>query len=558
LPGIAEKGDIKKTFFVRNTVHKSDDKILASSVEDGADTLGSVVEVGVSFGVSVTSDRSFAPFTPLEGLAGNLDKVLAEVLPNTFTDTLPNNLPNKLPDKLPDDMVDNLDAVLAEESCVVSDMPWSARPAMPVNSALANAELPATGIISGGDSAAQSCSGFFAEALPDDEPVNEDSALVLGVRFSRYGAIYFFKAGQDVVKPGGRVLVDTDQGVALAEVIITRRLRLPLPKIRMEDGAEVEIQVIKGLPGPEDIALASSNQNLAASARLFCKECIRNRNLDMKLVDVEVLHDRSKIIFYFTAPARIDFRDLIKDLVRNYHTRIELRQIGVRHETQMLGAVGNCGMTCCCRRYLRKFAPVTIKMAKEQNLFLNVAKLSGICGRLLCCLSYEQENYDEFHKRCPKIGKKFSTSKGAVKIMRANLFRQSIFIQDEAGQETELQLDDWELLHPVRFEPQIPESAPGKLKDADQPPDKTSPLPSAGKHEAVSDDLSKESPKESPKESSEDLPMNMPIDMPIDLQDIPDDAAGDKSVFGLPGSRYAENSARQPRDKNHNQHRRKH
>jgi hypothetical protein len=111
----------------------------------------------------------------------------------------------------------------------------------------------------------------------------------------------------------------------------------------------------------------------------------------MKLVDVEVLHDRSKMIFFFTAPNRIDFRELIKSLVREFHTRIELRQIGVRHETQMIGAIGNCGQVVCCRRFLRKFAPVTIKMAKEQNLFLNPAKISGICGRLLCCLSYEQK-----------------------------------------------------------------------------------------------------------------------------------------------------------------------
>ena len=137
----------------------------------------------------------------------------------------------------------------------------------------------------------------------------------------------------------------------------------------------------------EELARAAENEQLCREAREFCRRCIMNRKLDMKLVDVESLFDRSKLIFYFTAPTRIDFRELVKDLVRQYHTRIELRQIGVRHETQMLGALGNCGMVCCCRRYLRHFAPVTIKMAKEQNLFLNPAKIPGICGRLLWCQS---------------------------------------------------------------------------------------------------------------------------------------------------------------------------
>ncbi|MDR1125228.1 MAG: hypothetical protein LBM64_04085 [Deltaproteobacteria bacterium] len=287
--------------------------------------------------------------------------------------------------------------------------------------------------------------------------------LVLGVKFSQYGPVYFFTAAQVEAKdaaPGKMVLVDTEQGVALAEVVTARRLRLPLPKIRTEEGLEVEIKPIRGLAGAADIAAASDNRILASGARMFCRECIRERALDMKLVEVEVLHDRSKIIFYFTAPTRIDFRELVKDLVRNYHTRIELRQIGVRHETQMIGALGNCGMTCCCRRYLRKFAPVTIKMAKEQNLFLNPAKLSGMCGRLLCCLAYEQENYDEFHKRSPKIGKKYKTDSGIVKVMRASLFRQSIFVLDEANVENEYQLEEWEALHPVRYDQPAPAGGP--------------------------------------------------------------------------------------------------
>lgn len=211
----------------------------------------------------------------------------------------------------------------------------------------------------------------------------------------------------------------------------------------------------------EEILTAAQNDELVAQAFDFCKTCITNHNLEMKLVDVEVLLDKSKMIFYFTAPTRIDFRELVKDLVREYRTRIELRQIGVRHETQMLGALGNCGMVICCRRYLKNFAPVTIKMAKEQNLFLNPAKISGVCGRLLCCLSYEQESYDTFHNSAPKIGKRYATDKGLLKIIRANMFKNIVVALNEQGQEEEINVDDWETLHP------------SKVKGFDESPENT-------------------------------------------------------------------------------------
>lgn len=364
------------------------------------------------------------------------------------------------------------------------DIPWRARPMVPGMD-----PLP-TGVLREGE--AQT----FPRGIYDTEPGlfgpddswlaevedEEGSAteLVLGVKFREYGSVYFFRAGKEKIKAGGKVLVDTENGLSLAEVISARKMRLPLPKIRTAEGDEVGITPIKGLPGPEDIAAAVDNKILAAGARLFCKQCIRERNLDMKLVDVEVLHDRSKIIFYFTAPSRIDFRELVKDLVRNYRTRIELRQIGVRHETQMLGALGNCGMACCCRRYLRRFAPVTIKMAKEQNLFLNPAKLSGICGRLLCCLANEQENYEEFHRNCPKIGKKYQTTRGVMKVLRANLFRQSIMTVDEFGSEEEFQLDSWHALEPQRLEAREQQKDPREGREERQPG-------SGGRHDSRSE-----------------------------------------------------------------------
>ncbi|WP_051434480.1 PSP1 domain-containing protein [Desulfonatronum lacustre] len=225
----------------------------------------------------------------------------------------------------------------------------------------------------------------------------------------------------------------------------------------------------------EDLIRDRENRELARNAFAYCRECITERALDMKLVDVEVLFDGSKMVFYFTAPNRIDFRELVKDLVRSYRTRIELRQIGARHETQMLGGLGNCGQLVCCQRFLRQFAPSTIKMAKEQNLFLNPAKISGVCNRLLCCLSYEQPNYDEFLNQCPKVGKRFPTSLGTAKVIRANYFRRTVSVFMEPGGEKEVDLEEWKrLVSPPRErgEPERREPGPrsGRPEGADVEP----------------------------------------------------------------------------------------
>ena len=266
---------------------------------------------------------------------------------------------------------------------------------------------------------------------------------ILGLKFSHYGQIYFFYCDDPFIGRGDRVLAETGQGLGIATVMtLAERLPDDLPP---ENVREVLRKVTD-----EDLVTVEENDTLTYDAHRFCEARIRERQLDMKLVDVEVLFDRSKLVFYFTAPTRIDFRELVKDLVREYHTRIELRQIGVRHETQMLGAVGSCGMVCCCRRFLRKFVPVTIKMAKEQNLFLNPSKISGICGRLLCCLSYEQENYDIFHSSCPRLGKRYQTNRGPMKVLRANMFRNSVALLTDANEELELTLDEWQALEPRR------------------------------------------------------------------------------------------------------------
>ncbi len=284
------------------------------------------------------------------------------------------------------------------------------------------------------------------------EAGEEELVDVVGCRSRRSGPVDFFRVEGLELTVGDRVMVETEAGIVLAEVLMTRRM----PPSRVPVGEFGPLAPVRGKANPSDILKAKDNERLSSEAKSHCQECIRSRKLDMKLVDVEVAHDRSKMAFYFTAPARIDFRELVKDLVRKYRTRIELRQIGVRHETQMVGAIGNCGMVCCCRRYLRKVAPVAIKMAKEQNVFLNPAKISGICGRLLCCLAYEQENYDAFYKRCPKLGKKYQTSRGVVRVLRASMFRESVSVLTESGEEQEFSLEEWQTLEPRRPEGGVP------------------------------------------------------------------------------------------------------
>ena len=312
----------------------------------------------------------------------------------------------------------------------------------------------------------------------------------IGIRFSDHGQVLacLHDAEEDApLTVGESAMVTTERGIHCGVVVWQRpwqeemeqalkaanaaMQRMGSPTAEEGDHAE-DAENTAPMPvarraTEEEYRASQDNAVLSREAYDFCRRCINDRKLDMKLVDVEILFDRSKMIFFFTAPTRIDFRDLVKDLVRQYRTRIELRQIGVRHETQMLGALGNCGMVCCCRRYLHKFAPVTIKMAKEQNLFLNPAKISGICGRLLCCLSYEQENYDSFHRSCPKLGKRYQTSDGPMRVLRSNMFRNTVVVLPDGGQEIEMSLEDWQALKPSRTE--VPPTPAVKEQKAQNP-----------------------------------------------------------------------------------------
>lgn len=277
-------------------------------------------------------------------------------------------------------------------------------------------------------------------------PLYNDLTEIAAVRLPGLGPALFFLAAGVCLAPGDNVVVEMEEGQAFGET--ASLVRMNPAHLLPSDGGKLHSVLRKATE--DDERAAEDNAALTKESLEFCRQCIKERDLDMKLVDVLTLHDRGKMVFYFTAPARIDFRELVKDLVRRYRTRIELRQIGVRHETQMVGALGNCGMVCCCRRYLRKFAPVAIKMAKEQNVFLNPVKISGICGRLLCCLAYEQGHYDEFYRSCPKLGKKYHTDVGVVRVLRASLFRESVTVLSETNEEKEYSLVEWNGLNPFR------------------------------------------------------------------------------------------------------------
>ena len=276
---------------------------------------------------------------------------------------------------------------------------------------------------------------------------------IISVRFKEGGKHYYFNPNGAQFQPGEGVIVETTRGTEFGECV---QGNTPIDEMELT----APLRPVLRRATPEDELTREKNKEKEAKAFQICQEKIAQHGLEMKLVEAEYSFEGNKVLFFFTAEGRVDFRALVKDLASAIHARIELRQIGVRHETQMLGALGNCGMVCCCRRFLRKFVPVTIKMAKEQNLFLNPSKISGICGRLLCCLSYEQENYDIFHSSCPRLGKRYQTNKGPMKVLRANMFRNSVALLTDTNEELELTLDEWQALDPRR--PDAPPRPEGK------------------------------------------------------------------------------------------------
>lgn len=243
---------------------------------------------------------------------------------------------------------------------------------------------------------------------------------VIGVRFRQAGKVYYFSPGKLHIKQGEKVIVETARGVEFGHVVMGPK------EVRDEDITQ-PLKSVMRIATDEDKRNEEKNREKEKEAFDICLEKIRQHELDMKLINAEYTFDNNKILFYFTADGRIDFRELVKDLAAVFRTRIELRQIGVRDETKIRGGIGICGRPLCCHTYLSEFAPVSIKMAKEQNLSLNPTKISGVCGRLMCCLTNEQETYEALNSKLPAIGDVVTTPEGLKgEVQSVSVLRQLV------------------------------------------------------------------------------------------------------------------------------------
>ena len=257
----------------------------------------------------------------------------------------------------------------------------------------------------------------------------------VGIRFKPAGKIYDFDCGAFVLNPGDHVIVQTDQGLGFGTVALApapydeTKLKRPLKKIFR-------------LATENDFAQLEKNKSKEKEAYAYCRQCIRDLKLDMNLFAVESTFDGGKITYFFTAEARVDFRELVKLLVKKLNVRVEMRQVGIRNQAKMCGGLGRCGRELCCSSFIDKFDPVSIRMAKDQGLSLNPTKISGQCGRLMCCLTYEHKTYSDLKKKFPKIGKNITTSFGNGKVLRHNILGGTLSIRMEDNTEKEISLDD--------------------------------------------------------------------------------------------------------------------
>ena len=265
-------------------------------------------------------------------------------------------------------------------------------------------------------------------------------AEIIGVRFKEVGKVYYFDPLDNKLNTGDRVIVETARGLECGEVATPNKT---------VDDAEIShpLKPLIRMATEKDLNHLAENKLKEKEAYRICEQKIANHKLEMKLVNVEYTFDNSKILFYFTADGRVDFRALVKDLASVFRTRIELRQIGVRDETKILGGIGSCGRPLCCNSYLSEFAPVSIKMAKEQNLSLNPVKISGVCGRLMCCLKNEEETYEYLNSKLPNVGEKLKTKDGVFgEVQRVDVLRQKVklIVEDENGDKEiqEYKIDD--------------------------------------------------------------------------------------------------------------------
>ncbi|MBW2543911.1 MAG: stage 0 sporulation family protein [Deltaproteobacteria bacterium] len=258
---------------------------------------------------------------------------------------------------------------------------------------------------------------------------------IAGIRFKDKGKVYSFDATGVVLKEGDMAIVDTESGSAMGVVVNGIRV-LPHDKLPHN------LRKVVRRATDEDLKVHEENLKTEEEALEFCMERVRERNLSMRLVDVEALFDKNKLVFYFTAENRVDFRELVKDLVQKYKIKIELRQIWVRSEARICGGMGMCGRELCCSSFLNNFAPVSIKMAKEQNMLLNPEKISGLCGRLMCCLAFEHENYARAKKNMPKCGRSVITPEGKGKVVRQNILEEMVVVDLGDGKEVEISVHE--------------------------------------------------------------------------------------------------------------------
>jgi len=258
---------------------------------------------------------------------------------------------------------------------------------------------------------------------------------IVGIQFKNHGKVYDFDSGPFVLNRNDKVMVITEEGPAIGRVRTD-------PQTRPGNMPKRPLKKVFRLATPEEINKYEKNCGIEESVYGYCLQRIKERSMPMFLVSVERRFDGSKVVVYFTAEGRVDFRELVKDLVGKFRTRIEMRQIGVRHQAKMVGALGTCGRPLCCATFLNSFAPVTIKMAKEQNLSLNPSKISGMCGRLMCCLTYEHEYYEKRKKRLPKVGKRIMTKEGEGKVIRQNILKENLTVALDAGKEIEVHVSE--------------------------------------------------------------------------------------------------------------------
>ena len=351
---------------------------------------------------------------------------------------------------------------------------------------------------------------------------------IIGVQFQKNGKIYYFDANGFEPVTGEYVIVDTARGYDLGEVV------MGVHEMDEELWHNPLKKTIR-LATEQDIQHGLENRAKEKEAFSICQKKIVEHKLEMKLVDVEYAFDNSKILFFFTANGRVDFRSLVKDLASIFKMRIELRQIGVRDEAKMLGGLGPCGRPICCGTFLDQFQPVSIKMAKEQNLSLNPTKISGVCGRLMCCLKYEQEHYELTRKKMPKIGREVITPDGTGPVTDLNIVKETVFVRLTNGDTSEIKEFPLESI----TRPADPHAKPEPVKKASIPEPESS--------DPSCDDQNAKKPS---RKVSENIPAGSADDRKVPHNDIPSvsegtiEGTGRKAVLGQPVRRENPNRSR--------------